>query len=256
MTQTTNTIQGIIFDYGGTIDTDSRHWAEVLWDSYQKNRVPVDKESFRQAYVHGERTLAREPLVKPTHDFHDVLRIKTGLQMHHLWEQGLLPSAEAAEDMARTVADDCHQTVLQTLEHTRPVVTMLAREYPLVLVSNFYGNIAHILQQYGLRDCFSHIIESSVVGVRKPDPAIFQLGVEALGLAASSVVVVGDSYTKDILPARSIGCQTVWLKGTGWTPDEGDDNVPDAVIRSLTQLPEWIATRRQHLSFLPFCCSK
>ena len=29
-------IKGIIFDYGGTIDTNSRHWAEVLWESMQR----------------------------------------------------------------------------------------------------------------------------------------------------------------------------------------------------------------------------
>ena len=232
-----NPIQGIIFDYGGTIDTDAMHWAEVLWGSYQGNQVPVDKESFRQAYVHGERTLAREPLVKPTHDFHQVLRLKTGIQMRYLWERGFLTSEEEAARMAERVADDCHQVVLHTLERTRPVVTHLATMYPLVLVSNFYGNIQHILRQYGLSDSFRQVIESSVVGVRKPDPAIFRLGVEALGLPASSVLVVGDSFTKDILPARSVGCRTVWLKGVGWTQDEGDEHVPDGVIRALVDLP-------------------
>ena len=69
-------VKGVIFDYGGTIDTNSRHWAEVLWSKYEEFQVPVDKTSFREAYVHGERTLARVPLVKPEHNFHDVLRIK------------------------------------------------------------------------------------------------------------------------------------------------------------------------------------
>ena len=239
-----NPIQGVIFDYGGTIDTDAMHWAEVLWGSYQGNQVPVDKESFRQAYVHGERTLAREPLVKPTHDFHQVLRLNTGIQMRYLWERGFLTSEEEAARMAERVADDCHQVVLHTLERTRPVVTHLATMYPLVLVSNFYGNIQHILRQYGLSDSFRQVIESSVVGVRKPDPAIFRLGVEALGLPASSVLVVGDSFTKDILPARSVGCRTVWLKGVGWTQDEGDEHVPDGVIRSLVELPAWMASQQ------------
>ena len=27
-------VKGVIFDYGGTIDTNSRHWAEVLWSKY------------------------------------------------------------------------------------------------------------------------------------------------------------------------------------------------------------------------------
>ena len=43
-------IQGVIFDYGGTIDTNSRHWAEVLWAKYVEHQIPVDKESFREAY--------------------------------------------------------------------------------------------------------------------------------------------------------------------------------------------------------------
>ena len=46
-------IKGIIFDYGGTIDTNSRHWAEVLWEKYVEHQVPVTKEAFREAYVFG-----------------------------------------------------------------------------------------------------------------------------------------------------------------------------------------------------------
>ena len=70
-------IKGVIFDYGGTIDTNSRHWAEVLWSKYAEYHVPVDKESFREAYVFAERALAKYPFVRPQHNFHDVLSIKT-----------------------------------------------------------------------------------------------------------------------------------------------------------------------------------
>lgn len=34
-------IQGVIFDYGGTIDTNSRHWAEVLWAKYVEHQIFV-----------------------------------------------------------------------------------------------------------------------------------------------------------------------------------------------------------------------
>ena len=71
----------------------------------------------------------------------------------------------------------------------------------MVLVSNFYGNIHQVLNEFDLDGLFDSIIESAVVGVRKPDPAIFTLGVKALGMAAEDTVVVGDSYTKDIVPA-------------------------------------------------------
>lgn len=238
-------IKGIILDYGGTIDTDSRHWAEVLWESYEAHQAPCSKEAFREAYVYGERTLAKEPLVQPTHNFHHVLRIKTRLQTRHLLAAGLLPSLEEADRLATLVADDCHQTVLDTLCHTRAVVKQLHDNYPLVLVSNFYGNIHTILREYGLDTFFGDVIESSVVGVRKPDPAIFRLGVEALQLPAGNVVVVGDSYTKDIVPAHRTGCRTVWLKGAGWEPEEVETPVTDAIITSLCQLPEALKRIRQ-----------
>ena len=37
------TVKGIIFDYGGTIDTNGTHWAEVIWEQYLRAEVNVDK---------------------------------------------------------------------------------------------------------------------------------------------------------------------------------------------------------------------
>ena len=112
----------------------------------------------------------------------------------------------------------------------------LAAQYPLVLVSNFYGNISTVLAEYGLDGLFGHVVESAVVGVRKPDPRIFTLGVEALGLKPGEVTVVGDSYDKDIVPARKAGCHTVWLRGEGWTDAQPDGSAADRVISSIEQL--------------------
>ena len=213
-------VKGVIFDYGGTIDTNSRHWAEVLWSKYEEFQVPVDKASFREAYVHGERTLARVPLVKPEHNFHDVLRIKTDIQVKYLVEQGKLDEATASRE--------------------RYAEKALSERYKLVLVSNFYGNIQTILKDFGLFEFFSDIIESSVVGVRKPDPAIYRLGVEAMGLPAENVLVVGDSFSKDMVPAKKVGCKVAWLKGEGWGNEEIDETLPDLIITDLPELLSYV----------------
>ena len=227
-------IQGVIFDYGGTIDTNSRHWAAVLWDKYMEHQVPVDKESFREAYVFGERALARYPFVQPWHNFHDVLSIKTKLQVEWLAEQRKLTMDELQlQSYATKVADSCYGYVLDILQITRPVVEKLAEKYKLVLVSNFYGNIQTILKDFGLLDFF----ESSVVGVRKPDPAIYGLGVDAMGFVAKNVLVVGDSFSKDVVPAKAVGCRVAWLKGEGWGGEVIDESVPDVIITDLAQLP-------------------
>lgn len=230
-------IQGIIFDYGGTIDTNSCHWAEVLWSKYVEHGVPVSKEAFREAYVFGERSLAKYPFVRPDHNFHDVLSFKCKLQMEHLAGQRHLPLDEKLLcNYAKLVADSCYDYVLEVLKSTRPVVEALAKKYKLVLVSNFYGNIQTILKDFNLVDCFADIVESSVVGVRKPDPAIYQLGVDAMGYEADKVLVVGDSFSKDMVPAKKVGCKAVWLKGEGWGGEVTDDSLPDAIITDMTQL--------------------
>ena len=202
---TLKNIQGVIFDYGGTIDTNSCHWAEVLWTKYMEHQVPVDKESFREAYVFGERALAKYPFVQPWHNFHDVLSIKTKLQVEWLAEQRKLPMDELQlQSYAVKVADSCYGYVLDILQVTRPVV--------------------------------NEIIESSVVGVRKPDPAIYRLGVDAMGFAAENVLVVGDSFSKDVVPAKAVGCRVAWLKGEGWGGEVIDESVPDVIITDLAQL--------------------
>ena len=93
-------------------------------------------------------------------------------------------SADIAEALlAKRTVPSSERYVLRVLEVSRPVVEHLARRFPLVLVSNFYGNIHTILRDFRL-EYFQAVVESAVVGVRKPDPQIFRLGVEALGLPA------------------------------------------------------------------------
>ena len=50
-------------------------------------------------------------------------------------------------------------------------------------------------------------------------------------------LVIGDSYKKDILPAESIGCQVLWIKGKGWTADEDAVTHPN-IIKSLQEVLE------------------
>lgn len=234
-------IKGVIFDYGGTIDTNSRHWAEVLWEKYVECQIPVTKEAFREAYVFGERSLAKFPFIRPDHNFHDVLSVKTKLQVEYLAEKGYLPLDEKQlKHYASEVADGCYEYVLRVLDVTRPVVAALAKKYKMVLVSNFYGNIHTILDDFRLSEYFSDVIESSVVGVRKPDPAIYQMGVDAMGYDASCILVVGDSFSKDMVPAKKVGCKAVWLKGEGWGGEVTDDTLPDLIITDMPQLLEYI----------------
>ncbi|MBE6303483.1 MAG: HAD family hydrolase [Bacteroidales bacterium] len=230
--------KGIIFDYGGTIDTNGIHWGEVIWAQYQLAQVNISKELFREAYVYGERTLAKKPIIQPTHTFHDLLEIKIKIQFDYLHSQGL---QSVNNKKANIITEGCYSQVLETIKTTCNVVEEISKNRPTVLVTNFYGNMPVVLKEFSLDKYFDTIVESSVVGIRKPDPRLFALGVKAIGLPAEDIVIIGDSYRKDIAPARSLGCKAVWLKKICWEEESIEaGKEPTAIINNLKQLSEII----------------
>ena len=249
----------MIFDYGGTLDTAGCHWGKMLWHAYERQQVPVTEQQFRDAYVFGERALARNPIIKPDDTFHRTLSAKIRLEMEHLCTQGAWDASENDfKQKHKAVLDDLYGEVQRITAHSAEVLDELHKRYPMVLVSNFYGNIACILRELSLEKFFLDIVESAVVGIRKPDPKIFTLGVEALNnhhlspniphpsspqlggargaLTPSEILVVGDSFYKDILPAQKAGCKTAWFKGEGWTNETYDLTIPNLIINDLQEL--------------------
>ena len=228
---TTNNIQGIIFDYGGTIDSRGDHWSEVIYDQYIANGLTLDWETFKPAYIHAERYLATHPLIKPDFTFAALMRVKIAIEMDYLTQNGI---AAADTSLAEAIADGCYRHARSCVNEAAVPLNALAEPFPLVAVSNFYGNIDSVLRDFDIRQYFRGVIESAVVGVRKPDPRIFTLGCVVLDLPADRVLVVGDSISKDIAPARSIGCHTAWIRGRQWR----DDDPKKMLAEKSTTLPE------------------
>lgn len=231
-------IKGVIFDYGGTIDNCGDHWAVVIREAYDTLPIPtLSLDMFCKGYVFAERELARTRHIEPHHTFRDMMEIKARLELEELVRLGApVNPAEIAEYAAR-IADYTDEHARTCIEKARPTLDYLSERYPMALVSNFYGNIGAVLEAYNLTRYFPIVIESAVVGVRKPDPAIFQLGIDALGLKPEEVLVVGDSVSKDILPARSLGCPTAWIAGRPWFYDAVSET-PGLRIESLDELKE------------------
>lgn len=95
------------------------------------------------------------------------------------------------------------------------VLALLHALRPHVQLGIITNNLAQ--EQYEkLRVCsldtlFDCIIISAEVGMAKPDLAIFQLTLNRLKCAPQQAVMVGDSWTVDIVPAAALGLRTVWL---------------------------------------------
>ena len=238
----------ILFDYGATLDTFGQHWGMVIWHSYEHLGIPVTEAQYREAYVYGERTLGNKEIIRKTDTFLTTLKVKIDLQFDFLRESGawLSEPVERAEKHDALV-EYLYSGLQRNMEHTRQVLSQLREKgIPMALVSNFYGNVETVLEEMQIRDFFCDVIESAQVGIRKPDSRLYALGVEALRkkvlpqqIQESDVLVVGDSISKDILPAKSLGCKTAWFKGEGWKKEPVDETTPDFVIRDLQELCVW-----------------
>lgn len=67
-------IRGVIFDYGGTLDTRGDHWSHILRQGWEHCGIKADEQQFRHAYVYAERALAAHRIITPEDDFPALLR--------------------------------------------------------------------------------------------------------------------------------------------------------------------------------------
>lgn len=209
-------IKAIAFDYGGTLDLPGIHWFDFLWDIVNgplREHFPITREEYWEAYVHGERELEKHPIPTDT-GLPGTLLLKSGYELDYLTAHvaGIPPQGETGEQLATLLASAAVESITgNTYKESLKVLTTLSRRYPLYIVSNYYGNLNTVLREGGFLPCLSGFIDSTTVGIRKPDPAIWKLAVDRAGVSPAEMLVVGDSMKNDILPALSTGCRAVWL---------------------------------------------
>jgi putative hydrolase of the HAD superfamily len=82
----------------------------------------------------------------------------------------------------------------------------------LAVISNTEdGRLIESLDAAGISDRFDLLIDSHLVGHRKPDAEIFKLTLDRLGIEAHEAAFVGDSYVHDALAARAMGLRGILL---------------------------------------------
>jgi putative hydrolase of the HAD superfamily len=67
------------------------------------------------------------------------------------------------------------------------------------------------LELSGLEDLFEAVVVSGEHGIHKPDPAIFKIACDKMGVLPEEVIFVGDTFSTDIYGAVLSGMKTVFL---------------------------------------------
>jgi len=119
--------------------------------------------------------------------------------------------------------------------------------YHLGLISNAGddADVQTLVDRAGLRSYFDIILTSAAMGIRKPNPRIFQAALEHWGYRPSQAAMVGDSLGADILGARNAGLFSVWITRRAETAANHAHQgtiQPDAVIATLSELTELLST--------------
>ena len=193
----------LLFDFGGTLDADGVAWKTRFRRLYRAYGVDPADDVFEKAFYGADDALLGA-LPDGCGLAETVERLTEGV------------SARLGVDDLRVtghVARRFLEASLARLAVSRRLLARLRERYRLGLVSNFYGNLDAVCAEAGLADLFDVMIDSTRVGVTKPDARIFRHATDAMGVAPTDATFVGDSPSRDMAGARNLGMRHVWLTG-------------------------------------------
>jgi putative hydrolase of the HAD superfamily len=215
-------IRAILFDMGGTLDGDGLHWQDRFKAIYRDFGVAVSRETFDAAEAH-----ANQDAEIASSDFRQMIERYVKWQLAHLG----LTNAELEEQIISGFIAPAREAAAANVE----LLAELAKRFELGVVSNGCGNVDKLCDDFGYTPFLSTIVDSRRVGLFKPDPAIFTHAADKLGRGPAEILMVGDSFDRDVRPAKKIGMRTAWLEGVE-PRDCPDPSLVDLRLRRLADL--------------------
>jgi len=207
-------LRAVLLDYGGTLDGDAQHWFDHFVALYADAGADVPYAALKDAFYAADAALPRDPEIA-AFGLERMVRTHVALQLRELRIDD--------EPLARRLADGFIADTRAAWDRNRPLLASLAHRFRLGVVSNSYGNMPALLSDAGFPP-FAVVVDSAIAGIAKPDPGIYRLAATQLGLSPATILHVGDSWERDVVPAHAIGMRTAWLaRQDAATPHEPAD---------------------------------
>jgi putative hydrolase of the HAD superfamily len=132
-----------------------------------------------------------------------------------------------------------HETYRLYPDSLPTLVALRESGLELGVISNWEEWLEQLLLHLEIQTFFQSLTISGTTGLEKPDPRIFALALESLGVAADEAAHVGDSLRHDVEGARAAGLLPILIDRRGDYPD-GDY----VRLTTLTDLPAALSQRR------------
>ena len=186
-------IEAIIFDFGGVLVPFSQ------MDSLKEQEVRLGLQPGKPAETLWQSPDWRLAEVGDITDEEFWRRTGPRLGFH---------TPEAIRDFLRELFRDA-----ETDRRMADLLRRLRGRYRLGLLSNASDILPRLLRErYGLNGLFDVEVISALVGLAKPDPAIYQLALERIGTAPAATVFV-DDYEPNVVAAAELGIQAIHFVG-------------------------------------------
>ena len=200
------------------------HYAEDIYYQWLQQYKPAITKKYSATDILEKRRNLRERTPSLVHDI-------SKLRIQSLYEL----ADEFNDDRAWVM--DAFNTFYQARQQVNffddvaPVLEKLKPVFQIAAVTN--GNADIYTTE--LADFFDVAVSAAEAGKSKPDPAVFQLLQQKTGVAADSILHVGDHPCDDIEGASRAGIRNVWLdrQQSGWSSTSVE---PDYIAENLYQL--------------------
>ncbi|MCP1482027.1 HAD family hydrolase [Pseudomonas chlororaphis] len=191
----------------------------------QLGGVPVE-----HLWAIRERVLNNEPGLK-----YRISALRRRVLFHALEEAGY------DQGQANALADQSFEVFLHArhqldiFPEVLPTLEALANHFALGVVTNGNADVRRL----GLADYFKFALCAEDIGIAKPDARLFHEALQRGDATPDTAVHIGDHPGDDIAGAQQAGLRAIWFNpaGKAWEADR----LPDAEIRSLTELPKLLA---------------
>ena len=224
-------IQAVIFDMYETLVTQFE--SPLYYGTQIAQDLGLSPEAFLPGWRATEEARATGKLT-----FEAVM--ETLLQKHGIFSPERL---QKVADKRIAIQADCFQ-------HLHPgILPMLsslkAQGIKIGLITNCFSEEARLIRESELYPLFDAPCLSWEVGIRKPDPTIYHVCLEKLGIPAEHCLYVGDGGSRELETARSLGIhavQATWYRKADFEhlqaairPDFPQINDPAELIRLVTE---------------------
>lgn len=250
-------VKAIYFDLDDTLcgywDAAKRALAET-WEV-----VPVPgftPEQLHEAWVEAFRIFA--DTLKTSH-WYEIYLSQGSVTRTQLMREALLRLDIDDAHLAWRLSDEYGRRRAQYLslfEGARELLDELKPNYVLGVITNGPADIQREeLRDLSIEGLFDHFFIEGEMGEGKPEPRVMARATQAAGCAPHEILMVGNSYRHDIIPAMDAGWRTCWIRRDSDVPPTSrtgkvetrpeDGPVPDATIGHLDELRELLGIHTQ-----------